>query len=138
MQRPILAELLDKGLLRPPQIRAGLEAALVYEAITACIAARVSRYGEASHGFSLAEWPPALQRAAGRYRAWAEWAASQVVTPRCSRVELVQDVAIDGLGLSRVRRKRGLHSDTVLRHLQIGLWQYAALAGWVSEADRAV
>jgi predicted site-specific integrase-resolvase len=44
-------------------------------------------------------------------------------------VELVQDVAIDGLGMSQVRARRGIHDATALRWLRKGLWRYAVLAG---------
>jgi hypothetical protein len=138
LQRNTILALVGAGRLRPAQGRAGLEAAMVYEAVTSVVAARTTRYGETGcQGLSNADWPPSLKAASCRYAAWAEWAKVQSVNPRFSLVELVQDVAIDGLGLSQVRRRRGIDERTALRWLQKGLWHYAVMAGWVDDLEHA-
>lgn len=138
MQRSIILALMESGRLKPVQARAGAEVALVYEAVTCVVAARTARYGETGcQGLSNADWPPSLKAASQRYSAWAEWANRQAINPRYSLVELVQDVAIDGWGLSQVRRRRGIDERTALRWLQRGLWRYAVMAGWAEEAHQA-
>jgi hypothetical protein len=138
LMRDVVLALLEDGRIGPAQARAGVEVRLVYEAVTSVVAARIARYGATgSDGLSNADWPPSLKAASQRYSAWAEWAKTVSVTPRYSLVDLVQDVAIDGLGMSQVTARRGIHHVTALRWLQKGLWRYAVMADWVDELGHA-
>jgi hypothetical protein len=130
--RDVVLDLFEDGKLGAAQARAGLEARLVYEAVTSAVAARITRYGATGcDGLSNADWPPSLKAAAERYSAWADWAKTCAITPRFTLVELVQDVAIDGLGMSQVTARRGIHHVTALRWVQKGLYRYAVMAGWI-------
>jgi hypothetical protein len=138
LMRDVVLALLEDGKVSEAQARAGIEVRLVYEAVTSVVAARTARYGASGcDGLSSADWPPSLKAAAQRYSAWAEWAKTCPITPRFTLLELVQDVAIDGLGMSQVRARRGVHDITALRWLQKGLWRYAVMAGWIEGMEHA-
>jgi hypothetical protein len=136
--RDVVLCLFEAGKLGEAQAQAAIEVRMVYEAVTSVVAARIARYGATGcEGLSNADWPPSLKAASQRYSAWADWAKAVSVTPRYSLVELVQDVTIDGLGMSQVTIRRGIHHVTALRWLQKGLWRYAVMAGWVDALGHA-
>ena len=127
----------EAGKIRNEQLRASMEIAAVFAAITRGLQPRVTAAYEerVPSGIREDELPPGLKTAMiERYAPWREWAGRMPATSRSSLADLTLLVSVDNLGMRQVGSRLGMDQRTVLRHLQQSLWQYALIGSWVRES----
>jgi len=122
----------------PACARAAGEIEMIYSAVTAGLAMRVSRYGERlDRGSAGADWSARMVEARGRYRRWIDDPAQheRVGARDGAVVDVVLDAVVEGMGLRQVAERRRMDQRTVERVLTRSLEHYCLLAGWMTPPD---
>ncbi|RVT97908.1 hypothetical protein EOD42_08950 [Rhodovarius crocodyli] len=132
LQRDVLVMMLDAGLLRPEQCRAGREIAeMVYATTAGIIGNVVARYDERITGSDADDWPSHMRSAyVERFRPWSEWAKAEAVKGLTFR-QITLGICADNLGCKQYGVRHGIHRMTALRKLQLSLFWYAEQARWI-------
>ena len=138
LQRDPLMFLLNRGSLRPQQVRAGQEICRVYLAISAGVTGRqVASYSDVTaRGPALEDWPAGLRTAyRDRYAPWTAWAGTQSAGRKSRHTlhDLALLVAADGWGHRQVAQDWRMDQRSVVDGLQRSLYWYARQAGWVDD-----
>ena len=132
LRRDPLVALAEAGALTRRHLEAGREIAAVYQAITAEVAPRVSRFGERLPGAAGSDLPVRLRLAyTNRYAPWRDWAGAQAATRRASLADMTLMVCVDGYGPRQVADLLRMDQRTVKTRLRESLHGYCRIAGWV-------
>lgn len=135
LQRPVIDRMLEQGRLTDHQHRAAEEIAHVWQAVTACLFARVSDPSRSGYGRAgREEWSPALVAAyTERYAVWRDEAGARLIGHRRTVADLVFAVAVDNYGPRQIANIWGMDQRTVLTLMRESLYRYAELAGWTAQ-----
>jgi hypothetical protein len=132
-----LERLADDQVIRPMQLRAGIEIRGYWRVWLSAFSVRISSYGAQRFGEQPLVIPLPLRAMVARYRDWAKAAEARVVRGEATALAMTLDLCLDDVAPRELRERYRLRRETALRVVQESLHDYARRAGWLTEREAA-
>jgi hypothetical protein len=132
-----LERLADDQVIRPAQLRAGIEIRGYWRVWLSAFSVRISSYGAQRFGEQPLIVPPSLRSLVARYRDWAGAAEARVVRGEATALALTLDLCLDDVAPRELRERYRVDGRRALNVVQESLHDYARRAGWLTEREAA-